>query len=375
MFNSSILDVAIGLVFVFLLLSLICSAANELIETFLRQRAAFLERGIKELVGGKDQVTNDFMRKIYDHGLINSLYVGTYLDPKKILPTYIPARNFALAMLDLWKSSANSGENLPPNVQKALAAFEKVADAKARTVQDRVDIMQKEVEGWYNSSMDRVSGWYKRRAQIFVLVIGVLITILVNADCIQIAKRLSTDNNMRQAAAQLAEKQAAPASTPQSGATATLDQMKTNLAALDGIGLPLGWSPRPRTWAEVGTGIADHWVGWLITALAISLGAPFWFDMLNKIIVVRSTVKPSEKSGPEASKDAAPSQQPVVLTVQAPALSAPPLPGGGNLPQQLGSGAAAFQAGAVDANEADGDSAGATGPPTASDNGARVAGG
>ena len=312
MFNSNILDVAVGLVFVFLLLSLISSAANELIETFWRKRAAFLEKGIKELVGGKDKVTTEFMQKIYDHGLINSLYVGTYLDPKKILPTYIPARNFALAILDLWKSSEGSPGELPPNVQKAMAAFQKVAEAKARTVQEKVELMQRDVENWYNSSMDRVSGWYKRRTQIIVLILGVLITVLVNADCIQIAKRLSTDGNMRQAAARLAEKQTVPPSTGQSDPQATLNQMKQNLTELDGIGLPLGWSPRPRTLAEAWGGITSHWIGWLITALAISLGAPFWFDMLNKIMVVRSTVKPAEKSGPEASKDSSPPPQPIV---------------------------------------------------------------
>src|SRR5579871_2340748 len=121
MFNSNILDVAVGLVFVFLLLSLISSAANELIETFLRQRAAFLEKGIKEMMGGKGtRVTLEFVQKIYDHGLVNSLYVGSYCDPKKQLPTYIPSRNFAIAVLDLWKS----GEQLPLNVGKALAAFD-----------------------------------------------------------------------------------------------------------------------------------------------------------------------------------------------------------------------------------------------------------
>jgi hypothetical protein len=50
--------------------------------------------------------------------------------------------------------------------------------------------------------------------------------------------------------------------------------------------------------------LKTHWLGWLLTALAVSLGAPFWFDMLNKIIVVRSTVKPHEKSREEGSKDA-----------------------------------------------------------------------
>jgi len=43
--------------------------------------------------------------------------------------------------------------------------------------------------------------------------------------------------------------------------------------------------------------------GWLITACAVSLGAPLWFDMLNKVIVVRSTIKPHEKSLEERSKD------------------------------------------------------------------------
>ena len=44
-------------------------------------------------------------------------------------------------------------------------------------------------------------------------------------------------------------------------------------------------------------------LGWIITILAASLGAPFWFDMLNKIMVVRNTIKPQEKSKDEKSKD------------------------------------------------------------------------
>ncbi|MFN2598074.1 MAG: hypothetical protein ABR563_12915, partial [Pyrinomonadaceae bacterium] len=43
--------------------------------------------------------------------------------------------------------------------------------------------------------------------------------------------------------------------------------------------------------------------GLFLTGLAISQGAPFWFDLLNKFMVIRSTVKPKEKSPDEASKD------------------------------------------------------------------------
>jgi hypothetical protein len=59
----------------------------------------------------------------------------------------------------------------------------------------------------------------------------------------------------------------------------------------------------------VGTAIYDHGVGWLLTAMALSLGAPFWFDTLSRIMVIRSTVKPRGKSGDDASGD--PSTKPV----------------------------------------------------------------
>jgi hypothetical protein len=65
-------------------------------------------------------------------------------------------------------------------------------------------------------------------------------------------------------------------------------------------------------WEDVGAPV----LGWLLTALAVMLGAPLWFDVLNQIMVIRSTVKPHEKSGEEASMDRqgqpAP-QQPVVV--------------------------------------------------------------
>jgi hypothetical protein len=44
-------------------------------------------------------------------------------------------------------------------------------------------------------------------------------------------------------------------------------------------------------------------LGVFLTALAVSQGAPFWFDLLNKIIVIRSTIKPHEKSPDQPSKD------------------------------------------------------------------------
>ena len=293
MFNSSVIDVAIGLVFVFLLLSLICTAAHEIIEAFMKARASNLERGICELAGSNSQ---DFVTRLYSHGLINSLFKGTYnaaakgFFSKRNLPSYIPSKNFALAVIDM----KNAGVNLPQNIRDALKAFETVAG------QD-VAQLQLHIEEWYNGAMERVSGWYKRRSQWIVLTLGLAAAIAVNADCIDIAKRLSTDSNLRQSVERMAE--TTVKANPVNDQRTPLDRIKEDLASLDGIGLPLGWG---KTAPEALEMVKLHWAGWLLTALAISLGAPFWFDMLNKIMVVRSTVKPSEKSGPEASKDAKP---------------------------------------------------------------------
>src|SRR5437588_104924 len=126
MLNSPILEVAIGMILFYLLLSLICSAVNEIIEAWLKNRARDLENGIRRLLDDELANPDNFLQhvigkigrfftilrgrkldpalaktqglatKIYDHALVR----GLYLDRKE-LPSYIPARNFALALMDL----------------------------------------------------------------------------------------------------------------------------------------------------------------------------------------------------------------------------------------------------------------------------------
>src|SRR5215208_4298841 len=103
MFGSVILEVAIGIVFVFLLVSMICSAIREGIESWLKSRAAFLEQGIRELLHDRHAV--GIARSVYTHPLIHGLYLQDYrprLSSRPLtalarggnLPSYIPARSF-----------------------------------------------------------------------------------------------------------------------------------------------------------------------------------------------------------------------------------------------------------------------------------------
>jgi hypothetical protein len=407
MFNSDILDVAIGMIFVYLILSLICSAAHEMIELWLKKRAIDLERGLRELlVPGSNSGSDDIVKELYNHPLINGLFGGTYEDSgikgisryvkRTGLPSYIPARNFALALMDhLLPGTATtaSGANdaTPPQVNVQLNAppppppSSTVAGTPLAALRSAIatgpvlgayPVKQKEhlqkallsvidaagndvskarenIEAWFNSGMDRVSGWYKRRSQVGIFIIGFAIAVAINADSVLIVKSLATNKALREslvsAAIDYSKANTSPsptpkvASLPESGAakppvsaapsssppracvqdpTSPACQFEKNLDIIQNgvqkLGLPLGWvennPDRSRRWAGLhlhttafwmdwGWQFRTHLFGWLLTAFAVSLGAPFWFDLLNKLIVVRSTVKPHEKSREEGSKD------------------------------------------------------------------------
>lgn len=368
------LDVAIGTVFVFLLLSLICTAVNEIIESILKRRAAELERGIGELLSKQGAVDyGNIVAAIYNHPLISSLYKGAdYKTAKKNndLPSYIPTRNFALALLDIVtpvnKETAEKQQHLPPGstesfspdlntnqvTQIAPAIDSALAGNRATTTttapvpdsatfkghtldtvhntvdqikndtikrgllplidaaENDVDRLRANIEDWYNSTMDRVSGWYKRRTQWIMIVLGLAVAIIVNADTISIVNSLTHDpaarNSLVAASQEYAKTEAAAVGNKDDGTVETAKtRLDKNLTEIKSLGLPIGWNRSdPRSVPQTDEAWLLKILGWLITATAVSLGAPFWFDVLNKFMVVRSTVKPKEKSKEEGQKDA-----------------------------------------------------------------------
>lgn len=308
MFGSEILEVAVGMVFIYLLLSLICSAVNELIERQLKNRAKDLECGLRELLN--DPEGKDLVKKVYAHGMISGLFKGEYdpQGPKGNLPSYIPARNFSIALLNIIVPES-SGSGTLESVRKAVGEMQnaQVKTALAAMVDDAGNDLAKfrtNIEGWFNSSMDRVSGWYKRRSQLIIFASGLLIALLLNVNSVTVANDLWLHKAQRDALVSAAQGylNKHPGTDISNGRDPGLQADVDNLR---NYGLPTGWSGVPKLELKPGTirFLASSLLGWLITACAVSLGAPFWFDLLNKFIVIRSTVKPNEKSGEEPSKD------------------------------------------------------------------------
>lgn len=380
MFSSPVLEVAIGMIFFYLLLSLICTALNELIEAWLKNRAYDLECGIRKLLDDPDPNARGFLThvyrklvrafrillyglkgqnmpepapktqglasRLYDHALIRCLYLYS-----KDLPSYIPPRNFALALMDLVAPGHNGAAGAtraapaPPNTiiingnaappiapsaplnnlrngiaNPAVVPSPKVRDALLALIDaagDDAAKVRENIENWFNSTTDRIAGWYKRRTQVITLVLGICIGAALNADTVLIVDVLWRDSALRTSVASQAEQFAGREKNAAFSSGSEEQRIQQANRTLANVGLPIGWNALDAAhtlpgsiFKEPGRAISWslyqldlHWLGWLITGLAISLGAPFWFDLLNKFIVVRSTVKPQEKSLAEPSKD------------------------------------------------------------------------
>ena len=318
MLGSNVLDVIIGLVLVYLLLSLVTSSVREVLAGIWKTRARYLKKGISELLGGDGQRSPELVEAFYQHPRIFALYHSNEKNP-----SYIPSRSFSLALLDMAargrdiNSVAQSGSEATPltveNIRKHVgslgnARVQRMVLCAVDSAHGDLEVARQELEEWFDTAMDRVSGQYRRRTSWVVFLIGACTTLLLNVDTIRVATEFYKSPALRQAAVAMAGRvtQSAPrdSTLPAASSQATPGNTIEPNAALDSLyalKLPIGWNAESR--AHMGDVIVSSFFGWLVTALAVSLGAPFWFDTLNRIMVIRSTVKPNEKSPEEGSED------------------------------------------------------------------------
>jgi hypothetical protein len=279
-------------------LSLICTIANEYITTIMDLRAKTLSAGIEKLID------NDDLKKVFhDHGLVDS---GKRSAEKPNGASYLCGRSFALALLDsLSGDPQTTADAAKPNAPADLGTLieglprSNIKDVLVTAVAEAkgdIDKLRTGVAAWFDDSMDRMSGVYKRKLQLISFLVGLGIAVALNADTLTVANALWSDTSLQESIQKRAE------IAVQAGEDG-LSKEKLNDLLQSLRPLPIGWSS-VRAWPE--PHIVDNilWtflkiVGWLLTALAISLGAPFWFDTLNKFMNIRAAgVKPA----PEAAK-------------------------------------------------------------------------
>jgi hypothetical protein len=260
MFGSTALDVGAGLVVLYFILGAVCSHINELLAGLFGWRASHLEAGIRTLLADPDLAT-----RVWQHPIIRSLAGRSGRDP-----SYVPAKIFAQVLFD--ELAPVSGA--PPTIATIHGAVGSLPDSGTKRslvailtdAQQDVTAARRGVEDWYNAAMDRVTGVYKRQIQVVTLALSLFVAVGLGVDTVAIAQSLWQEPALRAALAS-------------AGQTAAASGLEDPLGTLTQFDLPLGWRALPET--------LNGWllkiVGLALTTFAVSLGAPFWFDVLKKI--------------------------------------------------------------------------------------------
>ncbi len=360
MLNSAVLEVGFGILFVFLAVSLVSGAIVEALASMFKWRASTLLTGIKEMLN--DQGFSALARDLYQHASINPRGTGFEVaEPSyRIKPGYIGTEQFANAFMDiigLSKAIADAGppplqaptrdeikaridqlkaktkEKLDASIGVGTGGSGHARDANAslatassgagasgdgpmKQMEDLLfgiierawgdpKTIKTELENWFDNSMDRLSGAYKRKTQLITFLIALLVSVALNVDTIRIAEALWSQPSLTATLAKVTDQSKMP----------TADEALRSLEE----NLPVGWPAkfliktdasgnRQRENGRVQYGdfhfgaFVAAMAGWLITAIAALFGAPFWFDALQKVTRLKgAAASPDEKKAKQAA--------------------------------------------------------------------------
>lgn len=339
------LDIAIALSLVYLMLSALVSGIHELIASAVALRGRVLVAGLRNLCGEKDGGAQPLTDGLLDHPLLKALQkqdgwlVGLLHRHERRPPSYVPPNKFALALADRLVRTHLGGGAPMQRLPEVLAQLPQgdlrhTLELLVQQAQGDATRLQQLIEAHFDQVMERVSGWYKRRAQWGMLAIGFAVAILLNIDSIGLVHHLAKNSELTASlvarATQLEQQgqrlgDAVPATPPQQQqrleqVRAQLQTVEQQLDDLQLLRLPVGWKMGTDGKPEM----PQHWLlslfGWMLSAIAASLGGPFWFDAISRLVSLRTTgSKPADTAPTSATVAAALAPPATFVSLQAPA--------------------------------------------------------
>lgn len=374
MSGFAILDLVIGIIFIYFLLSIMCSAIMEVISNIGNMRARTLGKWFvtnfpEKVMKTDGEKGRTLGKEILSHSLIQNLTkVGRKL-------SYVPKEEFAAVMLDIIVSQDRQSKKktsnepytgaelmdalkdtklMPEDMKRILLQYisNTIPDYKNKSA-EVISATLDRMEIWYEKAQQRVTGWYKKKTQWILLFVAIVVTLALNVDSISIARYLYQNPTARTALAEAAEqaskdsamaqmvkkystpaaakmdtvvekeviqqgdsaitvvtKKVKAAAVSDSAAIAALNENIKNLDTLyqqlKALQLPIGWPKDGKCWFSLRE--EETWgskaAGLLLTIMALSLGTPFWFDLLNKLVNLRGAgPKPNQQKVPPVPPD------------------------------------------------------------------------
>ena len=288
------------------------SAVAEVTSRWTKKRAKDLERGIAALLNGEpveDKDLDEALRNFKETSVWKSIEAAINKPPKQGKPprgpSYLSAKHFADGIFEMLLSGKAANRPIPENLNRRL---------KALKAEERLDLVsiKSALESWFDESMARVEGSYKRWATWIILAVGVFLTICLNLSTISVARDLWQDPVTRDSVATASEKLLTDGATAEelTSVAKTADELKE-------VGIPGGWTEaRRHVWTQkewswaVNAERATDIGGWALTGLLVMFGAPFWFETLGRLVSLRGAgTKPATAAIDPTSATSAITQQ------------------------------------------------------------------
>jgi cell division protein FtsL len=339
---TAILDFIISLSFMFLLVSLIVSALTELISQWLDLRGRMLYYSIGKLLDNKDEY--NWGEMFYKHPSIKQIRqdklpikLGIFGNFKKRYPSYIAPGRFSEVLIDnirFWDNVKSINQPLAAmddlEIKELIQSLPE-GDMKRSLVSTlslsalKTTSTLTSIEQWYTDYMDRVSGWYTRKIGFISLLVAFAVSIIFNINTIHVTRELWINKELRTLSADMAigsYQQFNPDQfkSTHSNARSVTDSVKAleiqakinelkllrgEIDSLTTMGYPIGWSKS--IFEKVKSNASSEEIstfnmycskalillicilGWMTTAVMAYMGAPFWYDVLNKVVPLRKT--------------------------------------------------------------------------------------
>lgn len=275
-----VLETLVALAGLYLFLSLISMAVVEGFSSLVNLRARHLERGVLALLEGQ-------ARAVLNSPVLRSLARAS--GRGKGLPSYVPREMFTAAVVEMLDRRGAGAVQPAATVAPALDNIVEQSAGDARALRRRI-------EEWFDAGMERVSGKYKRSVQRVTRVVAILLVVALNADSIEIGQRVWSEPSVREGALMYSQRLIELCRPDEMGRLVCPEVAGSGEQAV--VPYPLGWSwPRLHALGDAGD-VFNKGIGLLLTILAASLGAPFWFDVLRRVAPGLRQVGPKPKESP-----------------------------------------------------------------------------
>ena len=283
MLGSQALETAIGLALLFFILATATSAVVELVSKIFKKRHRDLEQAIGAMLKGEPVEWASGSATLDSAFRATTVYRSAQVAAGKAGVTYLSAKSFADAAVELYRTA----DNVPANLSTRMEDLFK--DVGADLVRLKAGL-----ESWFDETMASLESQYKKWATAWLFFVGLTLAVVVNASALDVAKDLWNDEATRAAVVAAAE------STVEAGQDASkIEDVARTTSELEELSLPVGWSDAPPNPTVDPAWWLSHVIGWILTGALLMLGAPFWFDLLSRLVSLRN----SGKSPDPAPKD------------------------------------------------------------------------